>query len=126
VIGVIGVIQKQQTGKGFGGILRYCLDQSRELGHDGAHIIATAAPISWRSVCWRSGSEETAHGSARAASSSQARRWHRSTTVQDGNQEANGSRSRRPRSAAPSRSVIDRVSRMMRSLLRRGRIGHLF
>jgi hypothetical protein len=35
------VIQKHRCGKGFGGILRYCLDQSRELGHEGAHIIET-------------------------------------------------------------------------------------
>jgi hypothetical protein len=41
MIGVIDVIQKQRTGKGFAGILRYCLDQSRELGHAGAHIIDT-------------------------------------------------------------------------------------
>ncbi len=41
MIGVIDVIQKQQTGKGFAGLLRYCLDQSRELGHDGAHILET-------------------------------------------------------------------------------------
>jgi hypothetical protein len=35
------VIQKHRCGKGFAGLVRYCLDQSRELGHEGAHIIAT-------------------------------------------------------------------------------------
>jgi hypothetical protein len=35
------VIQKHRCGKGFGGLLRYCLDQSRELGHQGAHVIDT-------------------------------------------------------------------------------------
>lgn len=35
------MIQKQRTGKGFRGVLRYCLDQSRELGHEGARIVDT-------------------------------------------------------------------------------------
>lgn len=35
------MIQKQRVGKHFGGVVRYCLDQSRELGHEGAHVIET-------------------------------------------------------------------------------------
>lgn len=35
------MIQKQRVGKQFGGVVRYCLNQSRELGHQGAHVIAT-------------------------------------------------------------------------------------
>ncbi len=41
VVGATEMIQKQQTGKGFRGLLRYCLDESRELGHEGARIIET-------------------------------------------------------------------------------------
>jgi hypothetical protein len=33
------MIQKHRCGKGFAGIVRYCLDQSRELDHEGAHLV---------------------------------------------------------------------------------------
>lgn len=35
------MIQKHTCGKGFVGILRYCLDESRELGHEGARVLET-------------------------------------------------------------------------------------
>ena len=44
MIGVIDVIQKQQTGKGFGDSPRYCLDHTRDPGHDAAPLIAPALP----------------------------------------------------------------------------------
>ncbi len=35
------MIQKHSCGKGFAGLVRYCLNESRELGHQGAHVIET-------------------------------------------------------------------------------------
>jgi len=35
------LIQKARTGTGFGGVLRYVLDTSTELGHDGARIVGS-------------------------------------------------------------------------------------